>query len=59
MIKTSNSEGADYLIIKMALESKRGSQCVVVVGEDVDLSIIIAVSTSSKNISFLKPRSGK
>ncbi|GBM86586.1 hypothetical protein AVEN_165888-1 [Araneus ventricosus] len=52
-------EYADYLIIKSALEIEKRSQCVVVVGEDIDLLVIIAASTNSENISFLKPGRGK
>ncbi|GBL85654.1 hypothetical protein AVEN_193115-1 [Araneus ventricosus] len=48
-------EYADYLIIKSALEIEKRSQCVVVVGEDMDLLVIIAASTNSENITFLKP----
>ncbi|GBN91267.1 hypothetical protein AVEN_169006-1 [Araneus ventricosus] len=48
-------EYADYLIIKSALEIEKRSQCVVVVGEDIDLLVIIAASTNSENIFFLKP----
>ncbi|GBL79122.1 hypothetical protein AVEN_92373-1 [Araneus ventricosus] len=50
---------ADYLIIKSALEIEKRSQCVVVVGEDIDLLVIIAASTNSENIFFLKPGRGK
>ncbi|GBL77671.1 hypothetical protein AVEN_152898-1 [Araneus ventricosus] len=50
---------ADYLIIKSALEIEKGSQCVVVVGEDIDLLVIKAASTNSENIFFLKPGRGK
>ncbi|GBL60222.1 hypothetical protein AVEN_62844-1 [Araneus ventricosus] len=52
-------ECADYLIIKSALEIEKRSQCVEVVGEDIDLLVIIAASTYSENIFFLKPGSGK
>ncbi|GBM88509.1 hypothetical protein AVEN_25095-1 [Araneus ventricosus] len=52
-------EYADYLIIKSALEIEKRSQCVVVVGEDIDLLVIIAASTNSENIIFLKPGRGK
>ncbi|GBN93293.1 hypothetical protein AVEN_122342-1 [Araneus ventricosus] len=52
-------EDADYLIIKSALEIKKRSQCVVVVGEDIDLLVTIAASINSENIFFLKPRRGK
>ncbi|GBL55474.1 hypothetical protein AVEN_12067-1 [Araneus ventricosus] len=57
-------EYADYLIIKSALEIEKRSQCVVVVGEDIDLLVIIAASTEtfsihSENIFFLKPGRGK
>ncbi|GBL76220.1 hypothetical protein AVEN_234489-1 [Araneus ventricosus] len=52
-------EYADYLIIKSALEIEKRSQCVVVVGEDIDLLIIIAASTNSENIFFLKPGRGR
>ncbi|GBN47850.1 hypothetical protein AVEN_50309-1 [Araneus ventricosus] len=47
-------EYADYLIIKSALEIEKRSQCVVVVGEDIDLLVIIAASTNSENIFFLE-----
>ncbi|GBN82270.1 hypothetical protein AVEN_237743-1 [Araneus ventricosus] len=47
-------EYADYLIIKSALEIEKRSQCVVVVGEDIDLLVIIAASTNSENIFLLK-----
>ncbi|GBN86093.1 hypothetical protein AVEN_212151-1 [Araneus ventricosus] len=52
-------EYADYLIIKSALEIEKRSQCVVVVGEEIDLLIIIAAPTNSKNFFFLKPGKGK
>ncbi|GBM72272.1 hypothetical protein AVEN_46970-1 [Araneus ventricosus] len=52
-------ENDDYLIIKSALEIEKRSQCVVVVGEDIDLLVIIATSTNSENIFFLEPRRGK
>ncbi|GBN69800.1 hypothetical protein AVEN_208930-1 [Araneus ventricosus] len=52
-------EDADYLIIKSALELEKRSQCVVVVGEDIDLLATIAASINSENIFFLKPRRGK
>ncbi|GBN65187.1 hypothetical protein AVEN_8422-1 [Araneus ventricosus] len=54
-----SEEYADYLIIESALEIEKKSQCVVVVGEDIDLLIIIAASTNSENIFFLKPGRGK
>ena len=54
-----SEEDADYLIIKSALELEKSSQCVVVVGEDIDLLIIMAVSTNSETIFFLKPGKGK
>ncbi|GBN78129.1 putative RNA-directed DNA polymerase from transposon X-element [Araneus ventricosus] len=47
-------EHADYIIIKSALEIEKGSQCaVVVVGEDIDLLVMIAISTNSENIFSL------
>ncbi|GBN83732.1 hypothetical protein AVEN_265741-1 [Araneus ventricosus] len=52
-------EYADYLIIKSALEIEKRSQCVVVVGEDIDLLVIITASTNSKNIFILKPGRSK
>ncbi|GBO06051.1 hypothetical protein AVEN_168293-1 [Araneus ventricosus] len=52
-------EYADYLIIKSALEIEKRSQCVVVVGEDIDFLVIIAASTNSENIFFLKPGRGE
>ncbi|GBM28345.1 hypothetical protein AVEN_229529-1 [Araneus ventricosus] len=52
-------EYVDYLIIKSALEIEKMSQCVVVVGEDIDLLVIIAASTNSENIFFLKPGRGE
>ncbi|GBN82927.1 hypothetical protein AVEN_250337-1 [Araneus ventricosus] len=52
-------EYAHYLIIKSALEIEKRSQCVVVVGEDIDLLVIIAASTNSENIFFLKPGRGE
>ncbi|GBN63895.1 hypothetical protein AVEN_114529-1 [Araneus ventricosus] len=52
-------EDADYLIIKSVLEIEKKSQCVVVVGEDIDLLVIIAVSINSENIFFLKPGRSK
>ncbi|GBM35230.1 hypothetical protein AVEN_175832-1 [Araneus ventricosus] len=48
-------ECADYLIMKSTLEIEKRSRCVVVVGEDIDLLVIIAASTNSENIFFLKP----
>ncbi|GBM44396.1 hypothetical protein AVEN_124698-1 [Araneus ventricosus] len=52
-------EYVDYLIIKSALEIEKRSQCVVVVGEDIDLLVITAASTNSQNIFFLKPGRGQ
>ncbi|GBO14294.1 hypothetical protein AVEN_124705-1 [Araneus ventricosus] len=52
-------EYADYLIIKSALEIEKRSLCVMVVGEDIDLLVIIAAFTNSANIFFLKPGRGK
>ncbi|GBN25511.1 hypothetical protein AVEN_88886-1 [Araneus ventricosus] len=52
-------EDADYLIIKSALEIEKRSQCVVVVGEDIDLLVIMAASINSENIFFLKPGRSK
>ncbi|GBO42977.1 hypothetical protein AVEN_9049-1 [Araneus ventricosus] len=52
-------EYADYLIIKSALEIEKRSQCVVFVGEDIDLLVIIAASTNSEKIFFLKPGRGQ
>ncbi|GBL95470.1 hypothetical protein AVEN_34838-1 [Araneus ventricosus] len=52
-------EDADYLIIKSALEIEKRSQYVVVVGEDIDLLVIMAASINSENIFFLKPGKGK
>ncbi|GBN03938.1 hypothetical protein AVEN_79219-1 [Araneus ventricosus] len=48
-------EYADYLVIKSTLEIEKRSQCVVVVVEDIDLLVLIAASTNSENIFFLKP----
>ncbi|GBM93898.1 hypothetical protein AVEN_104210-1 [Araneus ventricosus] len=52
-------EDADYPIIKSALEIEKRSQCVMVVGEDIDLLVITAASINSENIFFLKPERGK
>ncbi|GBL98387.1 hypothetical protein AVEN_19530-1 [Araneus ventricosus] len=52
-------EYVDYLIIKSALEIEKRSQCIVVVGEDIDLLVIIAASTNSENFFFLKPERGQ
>ncbi|GBM96536.1 hypothetical protein AVEN_16019-1, partial [Araneus ventricosus] len=52
-------EVADYLIIKSSLEIEKRSQCVVVVGEDRDLLVIIKLFTNSENIFFLKPGRGE
>ncbi|GBN35230.1 hypothetical protein AVEN_75858-1 [Araneus ventricosus] len=52
-------EDADYLIIKSALQIEKRSQYVVVVGEDIDLLVIMAASINSENIFFLKPGKGK
>ncbi|GBL75983.1 hypothetical protein AVEN_120280-1 [Araneus ventricosus] len=52
-------EYADYLIIKSALEIEKKSQCLVVVGEDIDLLVIMTLSTNSENIFFLKPGIGE
>ncbi|GBL88189.1 hypothetical protein AVEN_211063-1 [Araneus ventricosus] len=54
-----DEEYADYLIIKSALQIEKRSQCVVVVGEDINLLVIIAASTNSEKIFFLKPRRDK
>ncbi|GBM76170.1 hypothetical protein AVEN_224129-1 [Araneus ventricosus] len=50
---------ADYLIIKSALEIEKSSQFVVVVGEDIDLLVIMTASTNSENIFCLKPGKDK
>ncbi|GBN02999.1 hypothetical protein AVEN_223702-1 [Araneus ventricosus] len=52
-------ENADYLIIKSAFEIEKGSQCVVVNGEDIDLLFIMAASTNSEKVFFLNPLRGK
>ncbi|GBL82939.1 hypothetical protein AVEN_106441-1 [Araneus ventricosus] len=52
-------EDADYLIIKSALEIDKGSQCVVVIGEDINLLVIMEASNNSENIFFLKPGRSK
>ncbi|GBL80607.1 hypothetical protein AVEN_225287-1 [Araneus ventricosus] len=53
-------EDADYLTIKSTLEIEKGSQCIVVVGEDIDLLVILTASTNSENIFFfLKLGRGK
>ncbi|GBM03832.1 hypothetical protein AVEN_231304-1 [Araneus ventricosus] len=52
-------EYADYLTIKSAMEIEKRSQCVVVVGEYIDLLVIIAASTNSEKIFFLKPGRGE
>ncbi|GBM39916.1 hypothetical protein AVEN_250235-1 [Araneus ventricosus] len=49
----------DYLIIKSALEIGKSSQCVVAVGEDIDLLVIMTASTNSENIFYLKHERGK
>ncbi|GBN72923.1 hypothetical protein AVEN_262301-1 [Araneus ventricosus] len=46
-------EDANYLIIKSVLEIEKRSQRVVVVGEDIDLLVIMAASINSENIFFL------
>ncbi|GBN19154.1 hypothetical protein AVEN_46759-1 [Araneus ventricosus] len=48
-------EDAYCLIIKSALEIEKGSQCVVIVSEDVELLDIMAAPTNSENIFFLNP----
>ncbi|GBM34684.1 hypothetical protein AVEN_191839-1 [Araneus ventricosus] len=48
-------EDDDYLIIKSALEIGKRSQCVVIVGEYIDLFVIMTASTNSINIFFLNP----
>ncbi|GBN91834.1 hypothetical protein AVEN_145491-1 [Araneus ventricosus] len=48
-------EFAYYLIMKSALEIDNRSQCLVVVGEDIDLLVIMTLSTNSEKIFFLKP----
>ncbi|GBO13605.1 hypothetical protein AVEN_133975-1 [Araneus ventricosus] len=58
-VEKQAEEYADYLIIKSALGIEKRSQCFVVVGEDIDLLVIIAASTNSENIFFLKPGRGK
>ncbi|GBM24356.1 hypothetical protein AVEN_202339-1 [Araneus ventricosus] len=52
-------EDADYLIIKSTLEIEKVSQCVVVVGEDIVLLVIMTASTNFENIFFLQPGRGK
>ncbi|GBL95848.1 hypothetical protein AVEN_227100-1 [Araneus ventricosus] len=52
-------EYADYLIIKSALEIEKRSQCIVLVREDIDFLVIIAASTNSENIFFLKSGRGE
>nr|GBL89759.1 hypothetical protein AVEN_120395-1 [Araneus ventricosus] len=51
-------EYADYLIIKSALGIEKRSQCLVVVGENIDL-LVIMTSTNSENIFSLKPGRGE
>ncbi|GBN22940.1 hypothetical protein AVEN_28159-1 [Araneus ventricosus] len=50
---------ADHLIIKSALDNEKMSQCLVVIGEDMDLLVIMTASTNSESIFFLKPGIGK
>ncbi|GBM97519.1 hypothetical protein AVEN_263894-1 [Araneus ventricosus] len=52
-------EGADYLIIKSALEIEKSSQFIVVADEDIDLLVIMTTSFNFENIFFLKPGKGK
>ncbi|GBL79118.1 hypothetical protein AVEN_92370-1 [Araneus ventricosus] len=39
--------------------SIKGPQCVVAVGEDIDVLVIMTASSNSENIFFLKPGRGK
>ncbi|GBM55378.1 hypothetical protein AVEN_120177-1 [Araneus ventricosus] len=50
-----SEEDTDCLIIKSALEIEKELQCVMVVGEDTKRLVIMAASTNSENIFFLKP----
>ncbi|GBL72566.1 hypothetical protein AVEN_127836-1 [Araneus ventricosus] len=52
-------EKDDYLIIKNSLEIEKGLQSIVVFGEDNYLLVIMAASTNSENIFFLKPERGQ
>ncbi|GBM02725.1 hypothetical protein AVEN_40801-1 [Araneus ventricosus] len=52
-------KNAGYLIIKSSLEIEKSSQCLVVVGEDIVLMVIMTSSTNSEHNFFLKPRRGE
>ncbi|GBN06275.1 hypothetical protein AVEN_67452-1 [Araneus ventricosus] len=52
-------EDADYVIIKSAFELQKEPQFVAIVGEDIDILVIMAASTNSENTFFLKPERGK
>ncbi|GBM86794.1 hypothetical protein AVEN_234190-1 [Araneus ventricosus] len=54
LIVEKAEENADYLIIKSALEIEKGSQYVVVNGEDIDILFIMAASCNSEKVFFLK-----
>jgi len=54
-------EDADTLIVRSSIEIANSAECVIMVGEDTDLLVLLtALSPSScTNIYFLKPGKGK
>jgi len=54
-------EKADTLIVQSTIEIANSAQCVIMVGKDTDLLILLSAlaPSSSSNIYFLKPGKGK
>lgn len=58
MVKQA-TEDADALIINTAISVSSAFEFVIVVGEDVDLLILLTALSRRSNIYFLKPGKGK
>jgi len=54
-------EDADTLIVQSTIEIANSAECVVMVGKDTDLLVLLSAPTPSirSNIYFLKPGKGK
>lgn len=54
-------EDADTLIVRSAIELSNNTECVVMVGEDIDFLVLLSalVSSSCANIYYFKPEKGK
>lgn len=54
------AEDADTIIVREAIQLAQQSECVVIVGEDIDLLVLLtAFAPNSNTIYFLKPGKGQ